>query len=108
MGMTITEKIIAAHAGVEHLKPGDLLDVQVDMALANDITAPLAIHVFNEIGKEDVFDREKISLVQDHFVPSKDIPSAQQSKIMREFAHKYNIKNYFDAGEAGVEHVILP
>jgi len=108
MGMTITEKIIAAHAGVEHLKPGDLLEVQVDMALANDITAPLAIHVFDEIGKEDVFDREKISLVQDHFVPNKDIPSAQQSKIMREFAHKYNIKNYFDAGEAGVEHVILP
>ena len=108
MGMTITEKIIAAHADAEHVKPGDLFEVRVDMALANDITAPLAIRVFHEIGKEDVFDREKISLVQDHFVPCKDIPSAQQSKIMREFAHKYHIKNYFDAGEAGIEHVILP
>ena len=108
MGMTITEKIIASHASMEHVKPGDLLEVQVDMALANDITAPLAIHVFDEIGKEGVFDREKISLVQDHFVPNKDIPSAQQSKFMREFAYKHNIKNYFEAGEAGVEHVILP
>jgi 3-isopropylmalate/(R)-2-methylmalate dehydratase large subunit len=108
MGMTITEKIIAAHAGADHVKPGDLLEVQVDMALANDITAPLAIRVFDEIGKEEVFNREKISLVQDHFVPSKDIPSAQQSKIMREFAHKYQIKHYFDGGDAGVEHVILP
>jgi len=108
MGMTITEKILAVHAGVDHVKPGDLLEVQVDMAMANDITAPMAIKVFEEIGRDQVFDREKIALVADHFVPNKDIPSAQQAKIMREFAFSYGIKNYFEVGEAGIEHVILP
>ena len=108
MGMTITEKILAGHSGTDHVAPGDLIQVKVDMALANDITAPLAIDVFYEIGRETVFDREKIALVPDHFVPNKDIPSAQQAKIMREFAIKHNIKNYFEVGEAGIEHVILP
>ena len=108
MGMTITEKILAAHAGLDHVRPGDLIDVQVDMALANDITAPLAIKVYDEIGKGQVFDRERIALVQDHFVPNKDIPSAQQAKIMREFALKHEIEHYFEVGVAGIEHVILP
>lgn len=108
MSMTITEKILAAHAGKESVSPGELVQVQVDLALANDITAPLAIKVFHELGIPRVFDREKIALVPDHFVPNKDIPSAQQAKIMEEFAYRYDIKHYFKVGEAGIEHVILP
>ncbi|MFC1867756.1 3-isopropylmalate dehydratase large subunit [Thermodesulfobacteriota bacterium] len=108
MGMTITEKILASHSGVDNVSPGDLLLAHVDMALANDITAPLAIKVFEEIGREKVFDQEKIALVPDHFVPNKDIPSAQQAKMLREFANRYGIKNYFEVGEMGIEHVILP
>lgn len=108
MGMTLTEKIIAEHSGVDNVKPGDLLQAKVDLALANDITAPLAIKVFDEIGRDDVFDREKIALVPDHFVPNKDIPSAAQAKILRDFARKYKIKNYFEVGDMGIEHVILP
>ncbi len=108
MPMTITEKILAAHAGLDTVKPGDLIDVKVDMALANDITAPLAIRVFDELGVKTVFDREKIALIQDHFVPNKDIASAQQTKIMTEFARLYGIKYYFDLGDSGIEHVLLP
>ena len=108
MGMTITEKILASHADVDSVRPGDLIQARVDMALANDITAPLAIKVFEEIGRKEVFDREKIALVPDHFVPNKDIPSANQAKMMRDFAIKYGIKNYFEVGEMGIEHVILP
>ncbi|MBW2609226.1 MAG: 3-isopropylmalate dehydratase large subunit [Deltaproteobacteria bacterium] len=108
MGMTITEKILAAHAEMDNVRPGDFLQAQVDMALANDITAPLAIQVFDEIGREQLFDREKVALVPDHFVPNKDIPSAEQAKLMREFARKYDVKNYFEVGEMGIEHVILP
>ena len=91
--MTITEKILASHAGLDSVTPGDLIEVQVDLALANDITAPLASRVFEELGADGVFDREKIALISDHFVPNKDIPSAQQSKIMRDFALKQGIKN---------------
>ena len=108
MGMTITEKILASHADVDSVRPGDLIQASVDMALANDITAPLAIKVFEEIGRDRVFNREKIALVPDHFVPNKDIPSANQAKMMRDFAIKYGIKNYFEVGEMGIEHVILP
>lgn len=108
MRMTITEKILAAHSGVNNVRPGDLLQEKVDLALANDITAPLAIEVFNKVGRADVFDKDKIALVPDHFVPNKDIPSAAQAKIMRDFAGKYEIKNYFEVGEMGIEHVILP
>ncbi|NLA74522.1 MAG: 3-isopropylmalate dehydratase large subunit [Deltaproteobacteria bacterium] len=108
MGMTITEKILAAHSGKNSVKPGDLLQAKVDLALANDVTAPLAIKVFYEVGKKDVFDREKIALVPDHFVPNKDIPSAAQAKIMRDFARRHNIKHYFEVGDMGIEHVILP
>jgi 3-isopropylmalate/(R)-2-methylmalate dehydratase large subunit len=108
MPMTITEKILASHAKRASVSPGELLEVSVDLALANDITAPLAIGVFEELGAKDVFDTEKIALVQDHFVPQKDIPSAQQAKIMAEFALRHHIKHYFELGQSGIEHVILP
>jgi 3-isopropylmalate/(R)-2-methylmalate dehydratase large subunit len=106
--MTITEKILAAHAGLESVRPGDIVDVKVDMALANDITAPLAIRVFEGLESQKVFDRDRIALVADHFVPNKDIPSAQQAKTMREFGRRHNIRYCFEAGESGIEHVILP
>lgn len=106
--MTITEKILAAHADLETVAPGDLIKVRVDLALANDITAPLAIRVFHETGKEKVFDPEKIALVSDHFVPNKDILSAEQAKILRVFAREQGINNYYEPGNGGVEHAILP
>ena len=106
--MTITEKILASHAGRDSVSPGDLIEVNVDLALANDITAPLAIGVVKELGANRVFDPEKIALVADHFVPNKDIESARQAKTMKEFARGYNIKHYFESGESGIEHVILP
>ncbi len=108
MPMTITEKILAAHAGRDAVSPGELVQVSVDLALANDITAPLAINVFHELGAREVFDREKIALVPDHFVPNKDIESAQQVKVSREFARKHRIRHFFELGETGIEHVILP
>ncbi|MBN2034457.1 MAG: 3-isopropylmalate dehydratase large subunit [Deltaproteobacteria bacterium] len=106
--MTITEKILAFHAGLKAVKPGELIKARVDLALANDITAPLAIQVFEEIGREKVFDAEKIALVADHFVPNKDIPSAQQAKVMKNFAIKHKIAHYYEMGDGGIEHVILP
>jgi len=106
--MTITEKILAAHAGLGTVSPGDLIQVDVDLALANDITAPLAIRVFEEIGRERVFDPEKVALVSDHFVPNKDIPSARQAKIIREFARSQGIVHYLELAYGGIEHVILP
>ncbi len=108
MSMTITEKILAAHAGRDRVSPGDLIEAKVDIALANDITAPLAIKVFKEIGMSKVFDTEKVVLVADHFVPNKDIASAQQVKLVREFAREQGLKNYFEGGNVGIEHVILP
>jgi len=108
MPMTITEKILAEHAARETVSPGDLIQVKVDMALANDITAPIAIKVFNEIGRETVFDRDAVALVADHFVPNKDIASAQQVKFVREFARLHNITHYYEGGDVGIEHVILP
>ncbi len=107
-GMTITEKILAQHAGKDSVIPGELIEVRVDLALANDITAPLAIRVFDELGAKGVFDPDKIALVPDHFVPNKDIPSAEQAKLMKDFARLHGIKHYFEAGESGIEHVILP
>jgi 3-isopropylmalate/(R)-2-methylmalate dehydratase large subunit len=106
--MTITEKILAAHAGRESVSPGELIQVEVDLALANDITAPLAIDVFHNLGAREVFDRERVALVPDHFVPNKDIESAQHVKLMREFARKQRIRHFFELGETGIEHVILP
>ena len=106
--MTITEKILAAHAGLESVRPGELIKVDVDLALANDITAPLAIGVFKEIGRKKVFDSEKIALIPDHFVPNKDIKSAQNSKKVRDFALEMGIVNFFDVGNMGIEHALLP
>lgn len=104
----MSQKILASHSGKESVSPGEIIQVNVDLALANDITAPLAIKVFDELGAKDVFDREKVVLVPDHFVPNKDISSAQQSAIMRKFAKEHSIKNYFEQGQAGIEHVIIP
>ncbi|NPA15512.1 MAG: 3-isopropylmalate dehydratase large subunit [Deferribacteres bacterium] len=108
MGMTIAEKILAAKCGKDSVRPGEIIMAKVDIALANDVTAPLAIKAFEEIGKESVFDRERIALVPDHFTPNKDIKAAQQCKIMREFAKKHGIVHYFEIGKMGVEHALLP
>ena len=107
MGMTMTEKILAKHAGIDVVKPGQLINCKLDMVLANDVTAPPAIKEFEKIGKP-VFDNTKIALVPDHYTPNKDIKSAGLAKIVRDFAHKHNIVNYFEIGRVGIEHVILP
>lgn len=103
----MTEKILAKHAGLDNVKPGQLITCKLDMVLANDVTAPPAIKVFEGIGRP-VFDNTKIALVPDHFTPNKDIKSAGLSKIVRDFAHKHEIVNYFEVGRVGIEHVILP
>jgi len=108
MGMTITEKILAAHAGKESVQPGELVNVRVDLALGNDITAPVAIREFEKIGVDRVYDRDRVVLVPDHFVPNKDIKSAEQAKLMREFARKHGLTNYFEVGQMGIEHCLLP
>jgi len=108
MGMTITEKILAAHAGRESVSPGEIVNCDVDIALGNDITAPISIARFNEVGATTVYDREKVVLVPDHFAPNKDIASAGQAKTMRNFAHQQEIKNYFEVGQMGIEHALLP
>lgn len=107
MGMTMTEKIFARHAGLDVVVPGQLIKCKVDVVLGNDITAPPAIKEFDRIGKP-VFDKDKIILVPDHFAPNKDIKSAEQSKIMRLFARKHKITHYFEVGRMGIEHVLLP
>lgn len=106
--MTITEKILAAHSGKKQVFPGELLDVRVDLALGNDVTAPLAIQAFEEIGTKKVFHRDRVVLVPDHFTPAKDIASAEQCKILREFAKAQRLTHFFDVGEAGIEHALLP
>ena len=106
--LTITEKIILNHTDLGEVKPGDIVNARVDIALGNDITAPIAIKEFETVGINGVFDRQKIVLVPDHFVPNKDILSAKQAKMLREFAKTYDIKYYFECGEAGVEHALLP
>ncbi len=108
MPMTITEKILAGHASLKKVSPGDLIEAKVDLAFAHDFTAPIAINVFRQMGARKVFDRNRIALVADHFVPNKDIPSAQQAKFMREFAREQGIKNYFEVGQAGIGHILLP
>jgi 3-isopropylmalate/(R)-2-methylmalate dehydratase large subunit len=108
MSQTITEKILAAHADQDTVVPGQLINVRIDMALANDITAPIAIDLFEKSGVESVFDAERIALVPDHFVPNKDIRSAIQVQAMRTFARKHHIKHFFELGEMGIEHVLLP
>ncbi|MFH1542894.1 MAG: 3-isopropylmalate dehydratase large subunit [bacterium] len=108
MGQTISEKILAKHAGKKTVEPGELINCKVDVVLGNDITAPPAIKEFAKIGVSKVFDKKKIYLVPDHFTPAKDIKSAEQVKMMREFAKKYGIVNFFEIGCMGVEHALLP
>lgn len=108
MAMTMTQKILAKHAGLNTVTAGQLIEAQVDLTLANDITGPVAIREMEKAGFDKVFDRTKIALVMDHFAPNKDIKSAQQCLECREFAKKYDIVNFYDVGEMGVEHALLP
>ena len=108
MGMTITEKILARHTDLAEVSPGMLINARVDIALGNDITAPIAIEAFRKAGGTKVFDREKVVLVPDHFAPNKDIASAEQCKVMRDFVREQEITHYYEVGVAGIEHALLP
>ena len=108
MGMTMTQKILAAHAGLESVVAGQLIEADLDLVLGNDITSPVAIHEIEKMNVEGVFHKDKIALVMDHFVPNKDIKSAEHCKCVREFACKNEITNYFDVGEMGIAHALLP
>src|SRR5512139_2949873 len=108
MGMTITEKILAAHAGKDYVEPGEIIACNIDLALANDITAPLTLEEFEKVGANKVFDPAKVVFVLDHFTPNKDILSAENCKKIREFSIKYGIVNFFEGGECGIEHALLP
>jgi 3-isopropylmalate/(R)-2-methylmalate dehydratase large subunit len=108
MGMTITEKILARHTDLAEVSPGMLINARVDIALGNDITAPIAIEEFRKAGGTKVFDREKVVLVPDHFAPNKDIASAEQCRVMRDFAREQEITHYYEVGVAGIEHALLP
>lgn len=108
MGMTMTQKILAAHAGLDSVKAGQLIEAKLDLVLGNDITSPVAIKEFARFNCDKVFDRDKIALVPDHFTPNKDIKAAEQCKLIREFANKMDITNYFEIGEVGIEHALLP
>lgn len=106
--MNITEKILADHAGLEEVKAGQLITAKVDITLANDITAPVSINEFNKIGVDKVFDNKRVVFVPDHFVPNRDIKSAEQVKQVREFSQKHNIEHFFEVGRMGIEHALLP
>lgn len=108
MGMTMTQKILAAHAGLDSVKAGQLITCKLDLVHGNDITTPVAVNVFKTIGVDEVFDKDKISIVPDHFVPNKDIKSAEQCKYIREFAREKGITNFFEVGQMGIEHALLP
>lgn len=108
MGMTMTQKILAAHAGLDSVTAGQLIEAELDLVLGNDITSPVAIHEIEKMNVDGVFHKDKIALVMDHFVPNKDIKSAQHCKCVREFAKKNEITNYFDVGQMGIEHALLP
>lgn len=108
MGMTMVEKIIAAHTEHETVKPGQIVNARVDMILGNDVTTPVAIKEFEKIGVDMVFDKDRIAIVPDHFTPNKDIKSAEQVKMIREFARKHKITYYFEVGRMGIEHCLLP
>ena len=108
MGMTMTQKILASHAGLECVIAGQLIKARLDMVLGNDITTPVAIKEFRKIGLNKVFDVNKISIVPDHFTPNKDIKSAEQAKFIKEFAREMGIVNYFEIGQMGIEHALLP
>jgi 3-isopropylmalate/(R)-2-methylmalate dehydratase large subunit len=108
MAMTISEKILAAHAGRAELRPGELIEATLDFALGNDITAPFAIEAFRRAGAKKVFDRERVALIPDHFTPNKDIASAMQAKLLREFAEEQELTHYYEIGRMGIEHALLP
>ena len=108
MGMTLTQKILAAHAGLDHVNPGQLIRAKLDIVLGNDITTPVAINEFTKNGFDTVFDKDKIAIVLDHFVPNKDIKAAQQSKQCREFACEHCVSHFYDVGKMGIEHALLP
>ena len=108
MGMTMTQKILAAHAGLSKVKAGQLIEANLDLVLGNDITSPVAINEMKKMDNQSVFDKDKIALVMDHFIPNKDIKSAENCKCCRDFAGEHQITNYFDVGEMGIEHALLP
>lgn len=108
MGMTMTQKILAAAAGLDKVEAGQLIEAELDLVLGNDITSPVAIHEMDKMTVDTVFNKDKVALVMDHFIPNKDIKSAQHCKCVREFACKHDITNYFDVGEMGIEHALLP
>lgn len=106
--MTITEKILAAHCGKKEVAPGELINAKVDLILANDITAPIAITEFKKIGAKDVFDKDRVAFIPDHFAPQKDIKAAEQCKMLRDFSKEYDLSLYFEVGRMGIEHALLP
>ncbi|MDO4944344.1 MAG: 3-isopropylmalate dehydratase large subunit [Ruminococcus sp.] len=108
MGMTMTQKILAAHAGLAEVKEGQLIMADLDLVLGNDVTSPVAINEFNKAGFTEIFDNQKVTMVMDHFTPNKDIKAAAQCKQCRDFAAKYDIKHYYDVGDMGIEHALLP
>lgn len=108
MGMTMTQKILAAHAGLESVKAGQLIEANLDLVLGNDITTPVAVNEFGKFGVDKVFNKSKIAIVPDHFTPNKDIKAAEQVKYVREFANEKGIENFFEVGEMGIEHCLLP
>ena len=108
MGMTMSQKILAAHAGLDKVTAGQLIEAQLDLVLGNDITTPVAIHEMEKMNRKTVFDKDKIAMVMDHFIPNKDIKSAENCKCCRDFACRHEITNYFDVGEMGIEHALLP
>lgn len=108
MGMTMTQKILAAHAGLESVKAGQLIEANLDLVLGNDITSPVAVNEFYKLKLEKVFDKDKIAIVPDHFTPNKDIKAAEQNKMIREFVKEKDITNYYDVGEMGIEHCLIP
>ena len=108
MAMTMTQKILAAHAGLDSVKAGQLIMADLDLVLGNDVTSPVAINEFNKAGFSGIFDKNKVTMVMDHFAPNKDIKAATQCKQCRDFCGKYEIKNFFDVGDMGIEHALLP
>lgn len=108
MGMTMTQKILAAHAGLDKVSPGQLISAKLDIVLGNDITTPVAVNEFKKAGFDKVFDKDKVAIVLDHFVPNKDIKAAQQSKQCREFACEHCVSHFYDVGKMGIEHALLP
>jgi 3-isopropylmalate/(R)-2-methylmalate dehydratase large subunit len=108
MGMTMTQKILAVHAGMKEVHPGQMIKARLDLVLGNDITTPVAIEEFNRIGVKKVFDKGKIAIVPDHFTPNKDIKSAENCRLVREFSREMEIEHYFEIGRMGIEHALIP